>query len=377
MSDSVMVRSVTSIARVVTPAPRDTWRSLQCRDPDTLPFQTVKWMDWLCSARGYVDASRLYEFDDGRRMVLPLAGTTVGGIRVAAESMPYGFGYGGPIGDGTPISAADVHAIVEDLRRQPLVRTGISPSPHSAGLWTVARSAALTSPLLSQVVDLDGGFDTVWSQRYGKKTRNLVRRGAKASLDVRRSSGLDLVTAFESLQRQSVDRWAAQRGQPRWIGRAVERRRDRTGLLVTARTALGDMVAGWTAYLNGEPVAAYVTLSYGTQAVLWMSAMNQDLANRTSAGYLLQSRVIEEACERGARWCHLGESDPGSGVQRFKASFGAASTRHHALRFERLPLTTAFRGVRRIAGYASRLPGASSGTSLAGAGTRGGGKDPR
>jgi hypothetical protein len=168
------------------------------------------------------------------------------------------------------------------------------------------------------------------------------------------------VTAFESLHRQSVERWAAQRGQPQWVARAVERRRDRTGQLATARSALDEMFVGWTAYLENEPVAAYVMLRFGARAVNWMSAMNRELADRTCAGYLLQSLVIEEACACGARWYHLGESDPGSGVELFKAAFGAIPFQNHTLRFERLPLTAAFGGARRFAGYVGRFSRAVS-----------------
>ena len=109
------------------------------------------------------------------------------------------------------------------------------------------------------------------------------------------------------------------------------------------------MFSGWTAHWQGEAVAAYAMLRFRHQAVFWMSAMNRELADRTCAGYLLQSLAIEEACREGATRYHLGESDPGSGVEKFKAAFGAEPHRYEALRFERLPLTAAEHTARTVA----------------------------
>jgi hypothetical protein len=41
-------------------------------DPQALPEHAPEWVNATCAAGGYGDATRLYEFDDGRRFVLPL-----------------------------------------------------------------------------------------------------------------------------------------------------------------------------------------------------------------------------------------------------------------------------------------------------------------
>jgi hypothetical protein len=200
------------------------------------------------------------------------------------------------------------------------------------------------------VLDLEGGFDHVWSKRYRQGARRKVRRAEKQPLDVRRVRDGGLVDAFSELNRRSVERWARQRGHPLWAARLVERRRDRVGQLASALPALGATVTGWTAHLHGEPVAAYVALQHGEQAYFWMSAMDQSLAERTDAGALLQSLAIEEACAAVARWFHLGESDPGSGVAALKERFGATPVPWTAVHLERLPVTAAGHGIRALAG---------------------------
>ncbi len=201
-------------------------------------------------------------------------------------------------------------------------------------------------PHLSQILDLGGGFDAVWNKRYNKKTRTRVRRAEKFPLEIRRTHDGSAVAAFTELNRQSVDRWAQQRGQPRWIARQIERRRDRAGQFATASVALGEMCMSWTAHRAGEPIAVYVALQYGQHSIGWMSAMHRELAVETRAGHLLQSLAIQHACHLGHRYLLMGESAPGSGVEMFKAAFGATPVQSAAVRLERLPITPADRWLR-------------------------------
>jgi Acetyltransferase (GNAT) domain len=337
-------------ARVVSPAPRDVWRQAAVADPDAVATQTSEWCDWLCHTRGYTDASRLYEFDDGRRLVLPLMARAAGRIYLTEESMPYGFGYGGPVVAGDPPTPREARVIVDDLARRPILRTALTTMPLVAAPWAAsAPETAVRLPYLAQVLDCRGGFDAVWSTRYRKDTRTKVRRVEKQSLDIRVQDAIT-VSAFTELNRRSVERWARQRGQPLVLARLVERRRGRASQLRSAATSLPEICTVWSAHRAGEPVAAYATLGHGQHTIFWMSAMDKRLAAETKAGYLLQSLAIEAACRAGARWFHFGESDPGSGVERFKAAFGAAPVRYEALRFERLPLTGLDQHVRAAVG---------------------------
>ena len=335
--------------RVVSPAPRGAWTAALDADPLAVPTQTPEWTDFTCRATGGRDASRLYEFRDGRTAVLPAVARRWAGVRVTEESMPYGFGYGGlVVPDGKP-AADEVAAVLADVARRPVVRTALTPSPVAAGDWSAAAPAGTVRVgYLSHVVDLDGGFDAVFA-RYRSDMRRNVKKAAKQSLEVREVRDVSLVEVFAGLNAQSVDRWAEQKGQPKWVARTVERRRDRVGRLRGALGVAGSSCVGWTAHCEGEPVAAYVAVFDRASAFFWMSAMNKELADRTRAGALLQSLAIEQACAEGMRWFHLGESDPGSGVARFKEGFGAVAVEHEALRFERLPVTAADRQLHALA----------------------------
>lgn len=343
--------------RTVSPAPRDAWTEVLDADPLAVPTQTPAWTDLTCRALGGLDASRLYEYPDGRRLVLPLVAQRRAGLRVTEDSMPYGFGYGGLLVAGGEPTDEDMQMVLADLARRPGVRTGLVPNPLLSDTWSARTpSGAVRVEHLSHVLDLAGGCDAVHA-RYRRETRRKVRKAETQSLEVRMVCDKSLVDVFAGLNALSVDRWAHRRGQPLWVAHLMERHRDRVGLLRLAAAGEGPECVGWTAHEDGVPVAAYAALFYRRSAFSWLSAMDKELADRTRAGALLQSRAIEHACARGMRWFHLGESEPGSGVTWFKEGFGAAPLRVESLRFERLPLTAIDERLHATVGRLSRLRG--------------------
>ena len=48
--------------RVHARAPRDVWRAVLADDPRALPEHTPEWVDAVCAAGRFTDATRLYEF---------------------------------------------------------------------------------------------------------------------------------------------------------------------------------------------------------------------------------------------------------------------------------------------------------------------------
>jgi CelD/BcsL family acetyltransferase involved in cellulose biosynthesis len=335
---------------VVSPAPRDLWHELLSADPGAMPTQTPEWTDWVCRTRGRTDASRLYEFPGGRRLLLPLLAQ---GPRWSEESMPYGFGYGGPLVAGGRATPEDARAVLDDLARRPVVRASLVPAPQSAATWTeAAPPVAVTVPYLAHVLDLEGGWGSVWSDRFRPRIRRDVRKAEKQGLEIRTGPDSGVLEAYGELSRRSAERWARERRQPLWLVRQVERQRDRVGRLASAIADLGPMVRLWTTWLDGDPAAVNVVLRHGNQAYGWLSVMDKELAQRTLAGTLLQSLVIEDACAGGARWFQLGESDPGSGVAAYKERFGGVPVPWSAVHFERLPVMA---GGRRLRGLVNQL----------------------
>ncbi|TQM09840.1 GNAT family N-acetyltransferase [Pseudonocardia kunmingensis] len=337
--------------QVVSPAPRAAWERLYAADPDAIATQSPAWFDSVRAARGYADASRLYRMPDGRELVLPLAAQRLG-ITLIEESWPHGWGYGGLLAEGGTTDR-DAAVVLADLVRRPTVRTAVTPMPLQIAGWEAAAPAqALRVPFTSRVIDLRPGFDAVW-RGYRKSARRGVRTAERLGVEVQRASGVDadaVLVTFTRLYGAAIKRWAAQRGQPLRVARLLARLRNVPAQAAAVASAMGEDCVIWSASIDGRPIAVDVMLQSPGHHMSWLGAMDADLARDTAGTYLLQSRIIEDACRRGVRHFHLGESDPGSGVDAFKAGFGAAAVSSIALRFERLPVTATERRLR--AGFA-------------------------
>ncbi|MGW6645840.1 GNAT family N-acetyltransferase [Streptomyces iakyrus] len=343
----LLIDTVAGPAHVTTPAPHASWWDLAAQDPDTCVTQTPAWLDCLCATGPYRDASRLYEFPDGSRIVLPLVGRARRLRRLdAQESWPAGWGIGGPV---TPEGARpeQARAIFDDLARLPALRVGVRFRPQGAELWERAAPGAFRlEPHMTQAVDLDGGFGSLWQNRFHTRVRRDVKRAEKAHVDVEVDRSGRLVPVFQELYDQSIERWAAQQHEPLALARWRRRREFPTGRLAAVAARFGTSCAIWMARSAGEPAASIVVLRHGLHAKFWRAAMNRDVAHPVRATPLLYRLAIEEACEQGCRIFDLGESAPGSSLEHFKAGFGAVGRSSPRYWRERLPVSSAERGLR-------------------------------
>jgi Acetyltransferase (GNAT) domain len=332
----------------VSPAPRGVWERLVASDPRSLPSQTPQWLHAVCAVGGMEDASRLYETVDGRLLVLPLARRRALGAPLVEASLPYGWGPGGLVAEDGLLRPDDVRAVVADLASRRLPRTTVRPSPATAAAWEVAAPpGAVRRPLMAQTVDLRGGFAEVWGTRFKRDTRTRVRRAERLGVTVRCDDTGRLVPVFQDLYRKSVERWARRDGQPvalaRW--RAARREPDRKLRAVCA--AMGACCRIYLASVAGRPAAAIVVLLGAGGAAYWRGAMDEEVAGRSCANYLLHCTAIRDAAAAGCSAYHLGDSAPGSGLALFKSRLGAEESHYASWRWDRVPLarvTEAARG---------------------------------
>jgi hypothetical protein len=325
-------------------AARSVWEELLGADRDAVISQTPAWLDCVCGLGRHEDASRAYETADGRRLVLPLAR----GRRLPmAASMPFGWGTGGLVAAGR-VEPDDVAGVLADLRAAGHLRLEVRPGPAGTAMWEAAAPAtAVRTPHTAQTVDLDGGFDRVWTDRFATRVRRNRRRAERLGLAVESGREARLVQDFDDLYRASVVRWAAQQHEPAALARWRARRRDPAEKFARVVSGLGPLARVWIARRDGAPAAGIVVLTHGEHATYWRGAMDDAAARGTGANELLHVLAIEAACAAGARWYHMGDSSPGSSLAHFKRGFGAEERPHVAYRFERLPLTAADAAARR------------------------------
>jgi Acetyltransferase (GNAT) domain len=322
-------------------AARDAWHRALAGDRDALVSQTPTWLDCVCACGPFEDATRVYRADDGRELVLPLArlrGTP--GAAPIESSLPFGWSAGGLVAAGRRPSADEVAGVVRDLAGRRALRIAVRPAPGARGVWVAAVARrGVEAQYTTYSLDLADGFDEIWKRRFSSSVRGRVRRAERAGIEVEWADGAALIDVFDALYRRSVDRWARQQNEPLPLARWRARRRDPRRKFEEVAMRLGADCRVWVARRGGEPAAAIVVLSHGEHSTYWRGAMDKDLVAGTGANELLHRLAIEEACNSGRSFYHMGEAAPDSSLARFKRRLGAVAAEGVGYRFERLPLT--------------------------------------
>lgn len=344
-------RGRTATPRVLTGTalPREIWRELLDSDSAAVPTQSPEWLESLTAVGGYQDASRLYEMPDGRRALLPLVRRSyLRGGPAILHSMPSSWGYGGLIApDG--VTADLVGAVLDDLAANPALRVHIRPNPLHAAAWADAaagRPQVTAVAARAHILDLTGGFDTVWRDGFKAATRTRVRRAEKDGVTIETDSTGRLVPVFYRLLLCSFDRWADQQHEPRWMGRLRGRNRDPLRKFESIAARMGGGCRISVAWFRGDPVAATLVLQGASAAHYTRGAMDATLAAKLNANYLLQTAAIREACRSGCRTFHMGESGRSSGLNQFKSRFGARAHDYAEYWIEKVPVYRADRAAR-------------------------------
>lgn len=326
---------------VVSPAPRDLWQRAILADQNVLPSQTPEWLDAICEIDGWVDASRLYQWESSRYLVLPMVGKRIGRVNAVEKSNPPGWGFGGLVGDGS-ITAEEVADVYADLIARRVFQQHICPNCLQGAAWSNVQAANTRGTVSflrnAHAIDLTGGAAAIW-QRFSENAKRGVRKAEKQGLEVECDTTGRLLNTFEELWLLSTRRWATQSGEPVWRTRLRGRRINPSSrwTQLAQRTCGG--VAIWVARHHGEPVAAIVILR-GRNDHYTRGAMHKELAGPTRANFLLHWLAIQDACQRGALWYQMGQSGfEGDGSGHFKENFGARAYPFPELQLETIPIT--------------------------------------
>jgi hypothetical protein len=326
--------------RVTSPAPRQVWRELLTTDPTATISQTPGWLDCICRVGGYEDASRLYETADGRQLVLPMVRRRWLPQALGVEaSLPACWGTGGLVAAGS-VRAEDIAAVWPDIVAPPSVRVRLRPYFLTAAAWNAVQppSSVMVTTQMIHVLDLEGGFERVWRDRFKSQTRGGIRKAERAGLHVEFDASGELLATFYDLYLDWIARRAQEQGLRPWLSRWRASMREPMQKYEAVAEKFGDGCRTWIARLHGQPIAAVVTLVHGAHALYWRGYSNKDLAAPVRANDLLQRLAIEDACRVGCRYYSMGESGGVSSLMEFKSRFGARPQRFPQYTFARPPL---------------------------------------
>lgn len=290
----------------------------------------------------YVAKLRL-PFSQSAVGVLPLARRSRRPAALATQaSLPYGWGTGGLVSTER-LCSEDIRAVLADLATGVSGCTYVRPSFHHSADWSATNHPGFVAlPRLVHVLDLDGGFDRVWKERFSDETRRGLRlaerKAQKAGLEVELSTGGKLVPAFYGVYMRWIDGRARKRHMPLALARWLGQRREPLVKFQEVASRLGEACRIRVARVNGRPVAADITLIHNANAVGWRCYSDQAVAGRLRVVELLHRMVIEEACQMACRYFQMGESGSVASLERVKARFGGIPRYLVEYRSQRLPI---------------------------------------
>jgi hypothetical protein len=302
--------------------------------------QTPAWADAVRTATRSADVSRLYVLEDGRQLLLPLLRRLPLPGLALDDAYPPRWGYGDLLASGG-VTPADVGIVLTDLvRNGRAARTRLLVNFTAAARWEAGLVPGVKSlSSTAHVLDLDGGFQTVWNQRFAKTVRTATRKAEKSGVTVQRSTCGELTSTFYDIfLRWTVDRVRGS-GVPPRVAAGAARRREPLRMFESVAAELGTACRQWVAWHQGEPVAALITLVHGDHATAWRGYGRKALAGPVRAVNLLDTVAIEDACESGCRFFSFGQSGGVVGLERYKESFGATPYPTGSYVIERLPIT--------------------------------------
>jgi Acetyltransferase (GNAT) domain len=240
-------------------------------------------------------------------------------------SWPRVWGVGGPISSEGRITSTEAAAVLSDVARRGRLAAAIRLRHDADEAWLQAAGRFQVEESGRYVLDLSGGFDDVWQNKFRGTARTAMRKAERSDLEVEVDRTGRLLDVFFELYEKTVPRWTSIRHEPLWLTRARANWINPTSRhhLALVASHFGKGCATWVARSKGRPVAAVVVLSSGAYVQYRWGAMDKEGANPVRANEWLHRLVIEEACRDGYRFYDMGGAWPGSALAAFKEKLGA------------------------------------------------------
>lgn len=251
-------------------------------------------------------------YDDGTCLLLPLVAVQrrLGPLSMLL-AMPLGL-EGRPLTVSGQPAAEHLTSLLGALEAGRLdISGGIGGSPPAAGR---------VSPLSTHVLDLTPGYETIWSDSFPAKTRNMCRKAERSGLVVERDERAEAISAYVALYRSSAAAWGyAEAPHP--------------GVLFEQLIGSG-FAELWVARLEETIVGGAVMLCGSDDLLYWSGAMNREFRHVAPSNAIIRA-AVEDACGRGISYLDFGASTGLSGVEAFKRSFGAEEHRYTSVSLTR------------------------------------------
>jgi hypothetical protein len=304
--------------QVISKISPERWDQLVTRSADSTFFQTHTWAKILEHSFGFDIATRLYLFEDGEEVLLPMMKTfTRLGIFAEYVSMP--LAYGGFLCSSL-LSEEKTQKILQTFGSNEALFIGSRPLA-SVGCGTDAKKI----DYYTHILWLDGDFDQVWSQKVKKRRRNRCRKAEEMGVSIVEDSSLGAFQEYFSIYREA----SLLRGQTSHYPES---------LFTEMADAKCENIRLWLAKLGPQTIAGSIVFCDRQSLFNWSESTVAEYANYHPASALVK-HIIEDACKRRFKYVDFGGSmatdgQELEGVRRHKESFGAERVNYSAFRWE-------------------------------------------
>jgi CelD/BcsL family acetyltransferase involved in cellulose biosynthesis len=247
---------------------------------------------------------------------------TGSGVLRRCLSLPFGT-YGGPV-------VVEAGTVEEPLAAR-FARTRLGIGVQEVALVDFlnrARGSGMSGEsVVTHVIDLEAGFDELWSKQFEKSKRRQTRKAEREGITVAKATSTEEVREYYRVYRERVDEWQQRLVYPESLFVELLQRGSGNVRLFLARA--GDELLG-----------GHLNFYFGDTVIAWNGVTTRD-SHAVQTSTLLYSSCIRHACDNGYKRYNLGGSLNKETLIYYKQSLGGAPYEYPVLRWRSIPLRLA------------------------------------
>lgn len=287
----------------VTDVSKSKWNEITNKCNYATFFHNYEWMKLMEDTFDkYQNASKLFTFDDGTEVILPLMLTKkLKGTFTCYQSLPLGV-YGSLVSKDH-VSNGRANEIINELKMPNLL---IVENPFSG----MKISSDDKVPMETQILRLkENGFKDLY-KNFRKGHRWAIKKSLKMGVVIDKAKTLDDFKEYYEVYQDSVKRW----------GRSATSNYP-LKLFENIYNLHSHSIKLYVAKLKDKIISGALLLYHNNHISWWHGATLSDYFNYYPAN-LLQSKLIEISCFEGYKIYDFNSSGGHEGVFKFKHHFG-------------------------------------------------------
>ncbi len=287
---------------LIRKATDEEWDHMVDSAGSSLYFQTREWFDIWSEYAGFENDTKLIEFENGKKVLLPLAH-----IRLLKGLITCHFlapkGMGGFVTDDE-LDLAEKEALFKILKNMRMLYCAVNPYDKLTNEFEGFNTEDFT-----QFLDLSEGFERIFKKwTWGHYSR--ARKGIREGITAEPAMTEDDWRSHFGLYLDNLARWG-----------------DRTtnvygwDLFEIMYRKKSPKIKLWLAKYQGEIIAGALCFYHNRHVAYWHSATSQRFYKKLNATHVLEYTIIKDACEKAFLIYDFLPSSGIKGVIGFKNGF--------------------------------------------------------